>query len=345
MGVVLAGGTAAGQGQPAPAALPESVLDVPGRFTPVSAYGGFSAWSRYDGERRRYRLVVRDPQGAIREAPVRSRRVPFDVDLGPDGRGRPTAVYSRCRREPRLGRVPTPQAEWPTARGCRVYEWKVAGGAERGVGVPGRRSAYLPSIWRTRIAYASHSRRRGALASLFVLDRSRRRARRLVGGPGVGRGPDGIFRDPGPVALDLRGKALAFGWRYIGTDCPKNRPSSAGDRAEEEVYSEIRVSRPARARSERLSRACLTTLPSLVTLAGWSGSRVLFTQTDFIGGPGFENRLVSSAADGARRRTEGAVGGRGNVASVSADGRRVLIERQDYEGQDFVDRITEARLP
>ncbi len=71
--------------------------------TTVAAYRGTVAFSRYaDG---RYTLVLQT--GRV-ETPVRTppRDVPFDVDLGPDGRGTTVAVYSRCAEDP---------AYWATA--------------------------------------------------------------------------------------------------------------------------------------------------------------------------------------------------------------------------------------
>ncbi len=148
----------------------ESEIDRPMRPAVVTAYAGFTAWSRFDPHRRRYDLVVRDPGGVIRRLPVRSRRVAFDVDLGPGANGRVNAVYSRCRREPATATEPNPLPAWWEARGCKLFRVAVEGGVERRVGLPRGTSAYLPTLWRSRIAYARHPARRSAKTEVVMSD-------------------------------------------------------------------------------------------------------------------------------------------------------------------------------
>lgn len=63
------------------------------RSTPIDEYAGWLLFSRWDG--RRYHLSTwRD--GELRDLQVRSQATPFDADLGPDSKGRPSAVVSLC---------------------------------------------------------------------------------------------------------------------------------------------------------------------------------------------------------------------------------------------------------
>src|SRR3954470_22035258 len=94
-----------------PASADEPVGTI-ARSVPLAGYGGWTAWSRPDG--KGYRLVLRAPDGTARDAPVARERRPFDVQLGPDAKGRVVAVYSRC-----------------TKRDCDVYLLSPATGKER----------------------------------------------------------------------------------------------------------------------------------------------------------------------------------------------------------------------
>jgi len=65
--------------------------------------------------------------GEVRRLPVAPRAVPFDVNLGPDSRGRPVAVYSRCAREPELSAgersLSVPYPPYTTGRSCDLFRF------------------------------------------------------------------------------------------------------------------------------------------------------------------------------------------------------------------------------
>jgi hypothetical protein len=209
------------------------------RPTPVSAYQGHVAWSTYVPGRGYVLTTNFDPAGKIGagsfEWPVRARKVPFDVDLGPGPTGAIVAVYSRCRHEPGrrrafLGNALTQMPEWRSGRGCDLYEYGFSG-RERRVAPESTRSAseFLPSVWKGRIAFARVYERRagraGKRAHLYL--RRGGGSRRLpAGARSTARFCSGKPKrctrpvEPGPTALDLNGTRLAFGWDSAGGGGP-----------------------------------------------------------------------------------------------------------------------------
>jgi hypothetical protein len=176
---------------------------------------------------------------------VRPRGVPFDADLGPDPNGDTVAVYSRCGREPGHAGPPGNAIivnfpDWRTGRGCDLYEFNFTTFRETRVASANgaRSSEFLPSIWKTKIAFARvYERRRGRAGdrpSLYVRPvLGAGRSVRLPPGPRsrirlcrIPRPGKRICRVPvelGPTALDLRGRRLAFGWDALtGTSCNGN---------------------------------------------------------------------------------------------------------------------------
>lgn len=200
--------------------------------TGVAAFGDRVVWS--DSRGPGFGLVTSVAGGPAVPLPVARRRVPFDVDLGPDAGGRTVAVYSRCRREPRGGRfraVVDFLPDYGSGRGCDVYAFDFERGRERRVRGASTREAgeYLPSIWGRRLVFARRTARRLELA-LVRLGDPRRRTTRLPGGH---RG-QGYTGPAGPIALDLRGRRLAYVWDLEGS-CP----SLAVDAKDDEVRSEL----------------------------------------------------------------------------------------------------------
>ena len=170
---------------------------------------------------------------------VRPRAVPFDVDLGPDAEGETVATYSRCAREPpardrrtgnaiarqmfrlvararaatstcsrsRPGRDPRPVRQHARRLGVPAHrvDGRIAFARvfERRRGRAGQR-AYLylrpnslMAVKRPSRPLAARARRRSRARDRFCSGRPRR-CRVLV--------------EPGPTALDLRTRRLAFGW-------------------------------------------------------------------------------------------------------------------------------------
>jgi len=210
---------------PAVAAGAESMLAQLKRPSPVSAYDGRVVWSAFDFKIGRYRLMT-FVDGVTTAVPIAPRSSPFDADLGPDARGRTTAVYSRCRSEPRGGWGDTGLA-WDASRGCDLYSFGFEDGRERRIAGASRGDAseYLPSIWRGRVAFTRVFERRGTprLAGIVV--------RRLADGheePVPGGSPTG---DPnvaaGPAGIDLGPRYVAYVWRFRSHPQLENGPSTA----------------------------------------------------------------------------------------------------------------------
>ena len=187
---------------PATASAQETVLATLDAPAPVATYRGVTAWSERDPATGRFALVTTRGR-----APVGTRGVPFDVDLGPDGRGGVDAVYSRCRRE--SGRLDTYGGLYGRLRGCDIFRLDLDTGREaRLSGSAPRADEVWPTLWRSRHAFARTYDRKRGVPYLYV--RGERRSIRLPGGP------RGQRRRSQPMALELNGLALAFGWSYQG---------------------------------------------------------------------------------------------------------------------------------
>lgn len=175
-----------------------SVIATEAGLTTVDAYRGRLVWTSYDPRIRRYRLMTH-AQGVTSVARVRSRGIPFDVDLAPDVRGRTVAVYSRCRREPSDGPI--------GPAGCDLYRYDFAARREARIdAVSSRRlSESEPSIWRNKIAFvrASEPPPGGGetTARLLVHDLRADRTDRVRTHP---------QRDARPLAIELYGRHLGF---------------------------------------------------------------------------------------------------------------------------------------
>jgi len=212
------------------AAEADELIATVARPTPVGSVAGHVVWSEYDPAPNAYFLTQRFA-GVTARLPVKPRAVPFDIDVGRSTGNDAVATYSRCRQEPvprisALRNSLTLMPQWSTGRGCDPYmlnlrtnvETRVAGAGSAGA------SEFLPSIWRGRIAFARVYERRpgraGKRAYLYVHTLTRGGAgRRVPAGP-RSRGrfcafpPPACRRvvEPGPTALDLSGRALAFTW-------------------------------------------------------------------------------------------------------------------------------------
>jgi hypothetical protein len=171
------------------------------RPTPLSWDRRWSAYSAYDASVPGYRLVLRSREGRVVRPNVPPRATPFDADLGREAHGELTAVYSRCRVEPRtdpIDGLPIPAS----GRGCDVYRYDVRGGREhrlRAAAHPGR-SEFLPAFDGSRLAYAR--RTANGSTALYVADVATGRSHKVTGD--LGR--------LGPRSLDLHGRRLAVAW-------------------------------------------------------------------------------------------------------------------------------------
>ncbi|RKQ86388.1 hypothetical protein C8N24_4399 [Solirubrobacter pauli] len=177
------------------ASPPASVAAI----TPVAAFRGTVAYSRY--ERGAYALILRRDGHEIR-ARTAPRAVPFDVDLGPDGRGVTVAVYSRCATEPAYagtGAVTYPGGG--SAQGCRAVLYDPATARERVL-----TDGYLPAIWHTTLVYARPD-------GLFARVDGRTRRVEDGGGRAVERSGVDVYGTHVAVAreLDLRTELVLTG--------------------------------------------------------------------------------------------------------------------------------------
>lgn len=274
--------------QPA-AATAVKLAEGLGRPTPVAARADAVAWSRYDPASGRFKLVI-SRGGRAAEARIKSRLVPFDVDLGPDLAGKTVAVYSRCRTEPRYGTfLPLPARS--TGRGCDIYKYNLATQRETRVDAASQRGAseYAPSVWGDRLAFASvRERGRRVVRLLWRSMRSGQASRPLPAGPSG----DLDRMAPEVMSADLYGKRLAFSWRY----------ASAGDSSAQ--VSSVRLSTFAGKQTIIDSGESEGSVSSRRYGAAFSGTRVIYLQDDVLPSGGQRYIAAFNCVSEARTRVE-----------------------------------------
>jgi hypothetical protein len=202
---------ASAQAGPDPAAAP--ALAELSRATVVGAAGGFTAWSAYEGGA--YRLVVRAPDGTQGPAPVATRKVPFDLDLGTDASGRVVAAYSRCTKEPTLvGGANATAPNYTSGGGCRVVLYDLASQRERTLPrSKGSSSDVLPAVGGSRIAFISVPTARRLKGKAQLRWRTTTSATAKVLDTGVRRTGTASVSG-GPAGVDTDGRRVAVVWRY-----------------------------------------------------------------------------------------------------------------------------------
>jgi hypothetical protein len=207
--VALLSGTALAHAQQ-PATSAGSVIGHAEGQTTLSGYGRWVIWSARDLTTGRYRLSLYQSGLGSKLLPVRSRAIPFDVDLGPGRNDHPTAVYARCSRDAEGDATfATSRFAWIDGTGCDIYEFDVITGRERRVAGASQASAneVQPSIWRGQIAFVrTLSYRKGRpssalLPQLRVLSHGDNRSTAL---PVSGTSYDAID------GLDLYGSRLVY---------------------------------------------------------------------------------------------------------------------------------------
>ena len=173
----------------------------------LSAYGGWVAFSSPVGPSAWSLRTWHAGTVADVEVPVAS--APFDVNVGPDASGRPTAVYSRCRTKP---------ADSPPV-GCDLFAVTLGGTGERRLPVSSaRHSEFAPAIWGHRLAFG---RRVPGQRKADVMLARGRKLRRL--GPGTLSTCRELACDEEPstawpLVMDLGPHALAYLWTLSGGD-------------------------------------------------------------------------------------------------------------------------------
>ena len=204
------------------------------RPAPVSAYGGWVAWSAYDASVQRYRLMVWHA-GTVRTPPIGAASQPFNVDLGPDASGRPVAVFSRC---PPRG---------TSAGSCDIDLLDLTTGHERRTKAAADPAfdETAPSIWRDILVFA-RAKRRSPSNPQMRFARAPTAHTHAIAGLKLPRGAGG------PDRLDLYGHQLIMRWGSTREDCVDSE-QSADTPGEQLWLSNLRTSR-----SSLLNSACLT---------------------------------------------------------------------------------------
>ena len=189
-----------------PAAADEMLAPVAG-VGRMSAYGG---WVVFTVQANGASTLHTWHDGTVAPVGVPMSPHGFDVDVGPDALGRPTAVYSRCRR--------VVQGQPP--RGCNLFAVTLGEGTERRLAVSRTRySEFAPAIWGDMLVFGR--RRATQRRADIVLARPGRPLKRLGAGslPSCKNTP--CRRSPSlgfPLVGDLGPEAVAYNWRDVGGD-------------------------------------------------------------------------------------------------------------------------------
>lgn len=230
----------------------------------VAAYGGWVVWSSFDEATKNWRLVGRKPGSSSTQLfGVASRPTAFDVDLGPDAKGRPAAVYSRCRyeHENALGSLDT--GSFLRSRHCRIVKLDLANGRESTLYRRRGASLILPTLWRNRLAYVVRGRRAHVL-HLEQRVRHHGRTSTTTLGPAPARKSE--LPADGPTRLDLWGTNLVFSWATEALECP-GASAEAGDGRDAFIVTRVYLQRGSQQR-KLLDKGCdLVAEPGAVTLA------------------------------------------------------------------------------
>jgi hypothetical protein len=155
----------------APAAADQAVAEI-ARESPVAAYGGWEAWSRFDQPSGRYTLMVSLPGEAAKPVAVPSSPRPFDVALGRDSDHNVVAVYRSCG-----------------AGGCDIRRYNTASGHDvklSTVSSPSYDEA-TPAIWGATVVFTR--RVHGCDVPYVKLLRSSAPSRRLLKAKCLQTGP------------------------------------------------------------------------------------------------------------------------------------------------------------
>lgn len=172
-----------------PASAADTVVAHLQRPSLIRSYADIQVFSAFeDGA---YHLAIRR-NGQIELVPIPPSHMPFDVDIGSDGKGRPQLVYSRCNP------------------GCDLFRLSLAGGTEQPLrGANTAANEFAPTLWKGRIAFARARKGRDrAVVFTRALVAPRTRPSRLL--PGVPRRARGERTKGGEVAeLELSGNHLA----------------------------------------------------------------------------------------------------------------------------------------
>jgi hypothetical protein len=216
-------------GAAAAAASGDELLVPLERSTPIDEYAGWLLFSRWDGSQ--YRLSTWH-EGQVRDLDVPPQAGVFDADLGPDSKGRPSAVISTC------------------AGSCDLYVIGLDPGDRprpvRNANTTGR-DEVAPTVWRGRLAFGRRYDADTVIAYTKQLSWPRsRRSERLAGLPSRRCGaidpPDcRRIEHAQLVSMELWGRWVAQHWTYQPDSFPGFR------------QNEIRLTNAARTDTRQLA--------------------------------------------------------------------------------------------
>ncbi len=125
-----------------------------------------------------YRLAITRVGGKPQILPVAPRPVAFDADVGPDGKGDPAIVYSRC------------ETEAPNRRDCDIFRYSITRNVESKITGADSDSAseFNPTIWGGRVAWVrTYDGRADATRYVYTRTLTAPRTRRSQRLPGLPR--------------------------------------------------------------------------------------------------------------------------------------------------------------
>ncbi len=307
----------------AQAPLVETTIAQENGETVVAAYAGWVVWSSFNEDTHRWRLIGRRPGFAASEPfAISTRPVPFDVDLGPDGTGRPTAVYSRCRPEHNNIDPIVDTGAYLRSRRCRIVKLDLATGRERTLYRRSGASLIYPTLWRNRLAYVVRGRRPDDLHLEL-----RVRSHGHVATTTLGRAPAQKTELPedGPTRLDLWGKNLVFAWASNTLGC-RGASADAGDGRDPFVVTRVYLQRGSQQR-KLLDKGCdLVDQPGSVALAAApaiSDGFVTWVRMIARSTPGYDTHLRRRSL---RSRTTTSIPIAATYDSLAVDGRMIYAQ-------------------
>jgi hypothetical protein len=197
--------------------------------------------------------------------------VPFDVDLGPDASRHTVAVYSRCAEDRSAWTLGATFASFAAPGQCALYRYDFASGTESRIpNIIGSGSFYLPTIWKTEIAYVRVGRSgtpRLVVQQLRATRRHRIHAISLPGGPASATG------GPGPVSLSLRAGVLAFAWQNVSQ-------TAYGRTFDSTIYMDTASPRGALTQTAYDAESTLATAPGYLGFATLTSRGLFYARSD-----------------------------------------------------------------
>lgn len=210
----------------APVTAPAATVGSTGGVgTAVRAYGDTIVFSEYDATAARWYLNVRRVGARQRRVAIAPSRMPFEADIGTDGKGRPELIYQRCETT-----QPNPPALVGRRILCDLYVYSLADATgERPVrnANDGGRNDVSGTLWNGRIAwtreYGTEKDPNPVVYTKLLTAARSQPSTRLPGVPtrrcasdvGLVEPPCGPTHDRRVTALELRGDDLALIVGYV----------------------------------------------------------------------------------------------------------------------------------